>query len=463
MSTRKFIKRMILSFVVVLLAAVGWYCWRSFPLISGYAAKNVCSSVFLQGRDVASVKKEELGDFPKSLASIIVDMKDSSVTATVFGLAKRKAIFRKGLGATLVNDITEKELRAQNLFIVPALPLANIDLPFPQGEKKEDSLPAALDAAKLQQAVDYAFAKKQEGITSDVLTRAVLILYDGKLVTEKYADGFNSQTPMLGWSMAKSITGTLVGILVNQGKLKTDQAAPVKEWENASDKRHAITLEDLLQQTSGLRFRESYTGFSEVTNMLFNKGDMAAYTASLSLQHTPGSFFNYSSGNSNILSRIIRTTVGENDYHAFPYRALFYKLGMFNTIMEPDASGTFVGSSYIYSTARDYARFGLLYYQDGTWNGERLLPEGWVKKTQQPPASNPYKNYGYQWWLNGSDEKDINKKAYPGIPDDMYYADGYAGQDIYIIPSKKLVIVRLGVNGMDEDGFLRKVVAAVRN
>jgi CubicO group peptidase (beta-lactamase class C family) len=155
--------------------------------------------------------------------------------------------------------------------------------------------------------------------------------------------------------------------------------------------------------------------------------------------------------------------VGENEYHAFPYRALFYKLGMFNTIMEPDASGTFVGSSYIYSTARDYARFGLLYYQDGTWNGERLLPEGWVKKTQQSPASNPYKNYGYQWWLNGFDEKDINKKAYPGIPDDMYYADGYAGQDIYIIPSKKLVIVRLGVNGMDEDGFLKKVVTAVGN
>jgi CubicO group peptidase (beta-lactamase class C family) len=452
---------MILIVVVVLLILLIEYAWRSFPLISGYAAKNVCSAIFLQKRNAGDVKKEELGEFPKSLARISIDWKDSSVTASVFGLAKRKAIFRKGLGATLVNDITETQLRAQSFNLPSTAPAADFNTVFPYGDQISYVIPDSIDGQKLSAAVDYAFSASQEKL-KNVQTRAVLILYDGQLITEKYAPGFNADMPMLGWSMAKSITGALIGVLVKQGRLQLDQPAPVQQWNDKNDKRHFITLEALLQQRSGLNFQEKYTGYSEVTNMLFNKGDMADYTASLPLAHNPGTVFNYSSGNSNILSKIIRTTVGENDYHSFPYLNLFYKLGMKSALLEPDASGSFVGSSYVYATARDYARFGLLYYNDGVWHGERILPEGWVKKTQIAPASNPYRNYGYQWWLNGSDEKDISKKAYPDVPSDMYYADGYGGQNIYIIPSKKLLIVRLGLNAMDEDGFLKRVVAAVR-
>jgi CubicO group peptidase (beta-lactamase class C family) len=167
---------------------------------------------------------------------------------------------------------------------------------------------------------------------------------------------------MYGWSMAKSMTAALIGTLVQQGKLKVTQPAPVPEWSNVNDPRHAIRLEDLLQQTSGLDFLENYTRASDVTNMLYKEAEMAAFTATHKLAHAPGTVFSYSSGNSNILARIIRQTVGEKDYAAYPFNALFYKIGMYSALFEPDASGTYVGSSYINATTRDYARFGLLYY-----------------------------------------------------------------------------------------------------
>jgi CubicO group peptidase (beta-lactamase class C family) len=194
--------------------------------------------------------------------------------------------------------------------------------------------------------------------------------------------------------------------------------------------------------------------------MLFNKADMAGYTASQPLKLSPGKEFYYSSGNSNILSGIIRSTVGEKDYYAFPATELFHKTGMYHTLLEPDASGTFVGSSYVYASARDYARFGMLYLNDGVFNGERILPEGWVQHTVTPSPASKQKNYGYQFWLNGVDENDPSKKEFPEVPPDMFYADGYGGQRIYIIPSLQLVVVRMGLNKFDEHQFLKELIKA---
>jgi len=211
---------------------------------------------------------------------------------------------------------------------------------------------------------------------------------------------------------------------------------------------------------------EDYSKASDVTSMLYKKDDMAAYAASLSLAHPPGTVFNYSSGNSNILSRVIRQTVGEKNYAAYPFDALFYKIGMYSASMEPDASGTYVGSSYINATARDYARFGLLYYNDGVWNGERILPEGWVKQTATAPACNKSKKYGYQFWLNGVQPGDSSLHLFPDVPPDLFYCDGYAYQDIYIIPSKKLVVVRLGLTldgSFNENEFLKSIIEAIRD
>jgi CubicO group peptidase (beta-lactamase class C family) len=459
-------KKIILrSLLLIIIFAVAWsihYAWVSFPIISGFDAKQVCSCVFVAHMNKQQIDTNEMAEFPFSLAKYTIDMNDSSVTATVWGMAKRKAIYRKNVGCTLINDITEQQLRAQ-VFSIPSLPVLNTDtIPFPFGDKVDDSIASNIDVKKLNNAVNNAFTEPYPG--KKQRTRAVIVVYDGKLVAEKYALGFNKDTKFYGWSMAKSFGSALIATLVKQGKLNVKEPAPVPEWSNVNDPRHSITIENLLQQTSGLDFKEDYSKASDVTNMLYKEGDMAAFAAGHSLAYTPGTVFNYSSGNSNILARIIRQTVGEKDYAAYPYTALFYKLGMYHTLLEPDASGTYVNSSYISATARDFARFGLLYFNNGIWNGERILPEGWVKETATAPASNKNKNYGYQFWLNGTDADSL-RRIYPDVPADMFYCDGYAYQFIYIIPSKKLVIVRLGLTldkSFDENAFIKSIIDAIK-
>lgn len=460
---KRFILRLLL---IVILIALGWgirYAWVSFPIISGYNAKQMCTCVFVLGREAKDIDTSDLGELPLSIATNKVNYKDSSVTSSVWGTASKKAIYRRGIGCTLINDMSEKQLRSQS-FVIPVASVQNTDsIAWPNGDKVVDTLPYAITKNKLQAAVDGAFKEPYPG--KKQRTRAVIILYNGQLVAEKYAPGFTKDTKMYGWSMAKSITAALIGTLVQQGKLNINKTAPVTEWNNLKDPRHAITIENLLQQTSGLDFHEDYSKASDVTNMLYKKDNMASYAASHSLAHKPGTVFNYSSGNSNILSRIIRQAVGEKDYAAFPFKELFYRIGMYHTSFEPDASGTYVGSSYMNATARDYARFGLLYYNDGVWNGERILPVGWVKQTQTSSPANSYKNYGYQFWLNGFDEKHPSQKAYPDVPADMYYCDGYAYEDIYIIPSKKLVVVRLGLildKSFNENAFLKSIIESIQ-
>jgi CubicO group peptidase (beta-lactamase class C family) len=182
------------------------------------------------------------------------------------------------------------------------------------------------------------------------------------------------------------------------------------------------------------------------------------------LKYSPGSKFQYSSGNSNILSRIIRNAVGDSDYYAFPYEKLFYRIGMYSAVLEPDAGGTFVGSSFCYATARDWARFGLLYANEGVFNGERVLPAGWVHESVTPTTASDQGAYGYQWWLNVGATNDPQNRKYPSLPTDMFYADGYEGQNIFVIPSKKLVVVRLGLtrkSSWGESEFLQKVISSI--
>jgi CubicO group peptidase (beta-lactamase class C family) len=457
MKIRKVIVRSVLSLLAVLLIGGIWYAWRAFPIISGYGSKNMCSAVFLQHRSPKDVLREDLGTFPLSLGSFTVNEKDSSVTGSVFGFAKRKTIYRKGIGCTIVNDFTEAEIKAQR-FTIPAAPVVNADtIAWPYGNKINDTIAVTINKEQLDKTVDYVMNEKTKD-GKPTYTSAVLVLYDGKIVAEKYARGFDEHTVMLGWSMSKSLTAAMAGVLVKQGKLNVDAPAPVPEWNNT--KKQSITLKHVLQQTTGLDFTEDYNSYSEVTNMLFNKGDMAAYTAGLPLKYEPGTVFNYSSGNSNILSRIIRRTVGEEAYSGFPYQSLFHKINAYSFLLEPDASGTYIGSSYSYATARDFARFGLLYYNNGKWNGEQILPENWLAQSITPAAADKRKHYGYQFWINGLNKSEPATKWYPDVPDDMFFCDGYGGQGIYIIPSKKLVVVRLGLQVIDENKFLKEVIAA---
>ncbi len=435
------------------------YVWISLPVISGFQAKQMCTCMFVSGRDKKDLDNTEFEAFPLSLAKTKINLQEKSVTTTVFGMAKKKAIYRNGIGCTLINNLNEKEVRSQQ-FNLSEPPLFDTDnIPWPMGDKISSIVPQAINKNKLVAAIDTVF--KEPYPDKKQRTRAVVVVYDGQLIAEKYAPGFYKNTKMYGWSMAKSITGALIGILVKQGKLMITAPAPVAEWRDPKDPRHAITIENLLQQTSGLSFHEIYTKASDVTNMLYKKDDMAAFAASHSLAHEPGTLFNYSSGNSNILSRIVKQTVGEG-YASWPAKELFYKTGMHNSLLEPDAQGTYVGSSYICATARDYARFGLLYYNDGVCNGEKILPDGWVKQTVTAPAANKLQNYGYQFWLNGFNE--AYQRKYPDAPADMLYCDGFAGQAIYIIPSKKLVIVRLGLTldkSFNENEFIKSIIASI--
>jgi hypothetical protein len=458
MRLREVIRWTLFSILFLLLLGGVIYAWLAFPIIAGYGAKNMASAIYLQHRKPADVLNEDLADFPISLGTFKWNPEDSSVTGSVWGFAKKKAIYRSGLGCTLINGWPEAEIRKQH-FVLPPSPKQNLDtVPWPSGNKVIDSLPANINTALLQQAIRHVMNGTTNG--KPVLTRAVVVVYDGNIVAEQYAPGFDKNTVMLGWSVSKSLTSALIGILVKDGKLNPDAPAPVPEWKGTP--KEQIRLKDLLQQTSGLDFKEDYGSPSDVTNMLFNVGDMAAFTAKHDLKYPPGTVFRYSSGNSNILSRIIRQTVGEERYPAFPYEALFQRINMYSALLEPDASGTYIGSSYSYATARDFARFGLLYYNKGRWNGEQILPEAWVAETIQPCKADKLQRYGYQFWLNGFDEKTPGKRLFPDVPPDMFYAIGYGGQYIFIIPSKKLVVVRTGLHEIDENNFLKEVTQSIQ-
>ena len=342
---------------------------------------------------------------------------------------------------------------------MPAPESLDPNQPWPMGEavtsEKSPALEAMLD--KWFQNPDPENPRR---------ARAIIIVKDGQIIAERYGEGFSKDTRFQGWSMTKSVTEALLGVLVEQGKLDIQSPAPVPEWQGAGDPRKAITIDQLIRMSSGLEFNEDYGDLTDgVTQMLYNQGDMAAYAANKPLAGDPDTIWNYSSGTANILSRIIRDTVGGDvtDYWAFPQEALFHRINVNSAIIEPDASGTFVGSSYMYTTARDWARFGLLYLQDGVWNGERILPEGWVEysHTPTPPSLG---EYGGAWWLNASDGGDPTTKEWPDMPDDLYYASGHDGQDVVIIPSENLIIVRLSVSrggSWDMAEFLADVMAAL--
>ena len=478
--------QLILKFLA-LVFAIGFlvYIWKVLPIISGYAAKVACSGIFLSGRPQERVLTDDLASFPMNLASCTVDMQDSSVTATVLGLASRKAMYRWQLGATLVNGVAGEVLREQHMVrpIAVAGDVDTVDWPmgdrvhaFParaesgqalksEGRQRSDGTGRTVslrmedsaagwggfDEAKLQAAVGLAFG---EGGAAATGTRAVVVVWHGQLISERYAPGFTPHTRLAGWSMTKGVINALTGILVGQGRLNTGVSAPVPEW--AGDNRRLITVADLLHMNSGLRWWEFYGGPSDATNMLFKESNMSDYAARSGLSHPPGLVFNYSSGAANILAGIIRRTVGDDYYYRFPYEQLFYKTGMYSAVLEPDAGGTFVGSSYCYATARDWARLGLLYLRDGVWAGRRILPEGWVKWTTTGGA------FGALWWLNKEEQ---GHRRHPQLPRDCYSCEGYEGQYIWVIPSMDMVIVRMAMEHgpvLDPDVFVPAVLKALR-
>ena len=277
-------------------------------------------------------------------------------------------------------------------------------------------------------------------------TLAIVVVHRGEVVAERYGPDTGPDTTLISWSMAKSITHALVGLLVRDGRLDVAAPAAVPRWQGDDDPRREITLDQLLQMRSGLDFVEDYSDdhVSDVLEMLFGSGadDVAAYAESCPLAHEPGAVWNYSSGTTNIVSALVGRVIGggEAGVRSFLERELFAPAGMRSAIPRFDAAGTFVGSSYVYATARDFARFGELYLHDGVADGTRVLPEGWVdhaRTTTSPPAPpEEIHGYGAHWWI---------------WDDDLgtFGAHGYEGQYTLVVPSLDLVVVRLGKSPAD--------------
>jgi CubicO group peptidase (beta-lactamase class C family) len=455
MSLKKILRRTPLVVVSAALSYGIYYAWSAFPIISGYGAKNLCSCTMLAGRSYEDLLANELGSGLLKFGSYSVSFEDSSATATVLGLAKKKAIYRKGLGCTLVNEITEEELRKQ-AWKIPSPPAVNQDtIAWPNGNLIPESIPVdAYNIELLNNTIAGAFEFPETR-----KTRAILVIHDGNIIAEKYADGFTKNSKLIGWSMTKSLTNTIVGVLIRQGKLNLNDKAPIESWQK--DDRKAITLFNLMQASSGLQWDEIYSGPSNATNMLFKRRDLGLYATTVPLKHAPGEVFKYSSGTTNIISWITRKTIGDEEYHTFPYQHIFYKIGMHSMIMEVDPSGTFIGSSFSYATARDWARFGLLYLNDGNWGNERILPEGWIEYTATPAKGAKRGEYGMQFWLNAGAPNDPTDRALPDVPTDLFYADGFEGQRVFVLPSKNLVVVVLGqttANAIDHNEFLKNII-----
>ena len=301
--------------------------------------------------------------------------------------------------------------------------------------------------------MENAFDKKGQ---KNKRTRSVIVIYKDKIIAEKYDTGFDKNSKILGWSMTKSITATLFGILEKQKNFNIYQPAPIAEWAN--DERKKITTNDLLHMNSGLEWEEDYGAISDVTKMLFQAEDMTRAQLEKPLAFQPNTHWNYSSGTTNLLSGILRKQFKTHqEYLDFWYAALIDKIGMHSMLVETDMAGNYVGSSYGWATTRDWAKFGLLYLHQGNWNGEQLFKPSWAKYVATPTNTSNGR-YGGQFWLNASGR-------FPDAPKDLYFASGFQGQMVAIFPSHDLVIVRMGLKEdpeFDFNGLLGGIVRSIK-
>jgi CubicO group peptidase (beta-lactamase class C family) len=437
----KIFKRiLLLVFSMVLLIII--FNYPKLNIITGYSAKNAASSVFLAERSLAFTDATDNNFSPINLATDKIDLNNKFATSSALGLLTRKAIFREGLGAVLTLDKSDETAN----YLQPKRVKPDNVTPYPYGNApQKDTLFANINYEQLNKTVTSVFDIEK--------TRAVVVIYKDQIIAEKYADGFDKNSKILGWSMTKSITSTIFGILQYQKKISVYDTSPIKSWQN--DARKNITIHNLLQMNSGLEWDENYDKISDVTKMLFLEKDMTKAQEKKPLKGKTNASWNYSSGTTNLLSGIIRNQFKTNqEYLDFWYTNLIDKIGMNSMTLETDLAGNYVGSSYAWATARDWAKFGLLYLHKGNWEGDQLFDESWVDYVSTPtPTSDG--TYGAQFWLNAT-------PTFKDVPKNMFYADGYQGQRVYILPDQDLVVVRMGLSQMDENAFLSGIIASIK-
>ena len=428
------IRKIALGLSVLILLFVLYFVIAILPISTGYAAKNLCSCMFVAGYTQDFSEAHDLNFSLVGLSRNKVDLSNKTVSSSFFGLARRKAIFRnKLLGCTLTNGTEEFINATVDTNAYGATPEIGIvsDTVSTESVDSLNIIPPSLKAE-----IDSILAHEINHAGN--ATRALLVMKNGKIIGEQYADPFDSTSLFIAWSMTKSFTATLIGRLVQQGLIDINDPAPVHLWKN-DPIRSQITWKHLLQMNSGLKWTEVYSWRSTATRMLYLENNVFDFAIQAKPAYPPGTFWEYSSGTTNILSGLIRQTLQDDQtYHRLPYDVFGKTIGMSSFIMETDPAGNFIGSSYSYATARDYAKFGQLYLQDGQWEGQQILPMGWSKFIAEV-AEGSNGRYGAQFWLNADGHM-------PDVPKDAYFADGFMGQRIFIIPSESMVVVRLGAD-----------------
>lgn len=433
---------------------------KALRVATGIVSHTLCADIFVAGLDPAQSFRETFGAMP-GIRRLIpwlryeVDPARKEVRATIAGRFESRAAYRDGLGCGMVYPTT----------VNGAIPVAGSGAEAPSAAVADIAGASVVEPVddRLRAALDRAFAEPAGGPPRG--TKAVIVLYDGRIVAERYAPGYGIETPLLGWSLTKSVVNALIGILVRQGRLSVTEPAPVPAWRDPSDPRHAITVEQLMRMTSGLALDETNSGFDPSSRMTYTEPDMAAFAESAALTAPPGTRYHYSSPSTIILSRIVRDAAGgrAEDVRLFAERELFGPLGMRHVTLGFDAAGTPVGASSMYASARDWARFGLLYLNDGVAGGRRILPEGWVRySASRTPGSR--EGYGAGFFTNRGDSEYGRLRVRGGMPADSFFASGTQGQRIVIAPAERLVVVRLGRSQdwetFDMRGLIRLVADA---
>ena len=452
---------------VLLVVGASLFALHEFPppllrIGSNYAAEIVCSNLYLAGRDPQSVLRTDVqtpgSSFLLRLMRVTVDRRNHLVRAGIGGvIGSGLAVETPGRGCTVIPDghwraflarsgAIERAADARTATQPPAAAAPNPDPLWPDGDQ-------ALIDPRLQSIVD-------EPSLAGPGLRAILVVHDGRIVAERYGPGFGPSTPLLGWSMTKSVVAGLVGVLVGDGRLSLDASAGLGRFPG--DPRGAIRIADLLSMTDGLRFDERYGGVSDATRMLFLEPDMAAYAASQPLAHPVGRYWSYSSGTAMILARIVQRAAGPHP-RAFVREHLFAPIGIHGATIESDERGTWVGSSYLYATARDWARYAELLRRDGVWNGTRILPAGFVAAMTRPvAASGGQYGAGMVWRFAGSPTTPgVDPDRAFGIPSDAFWMEGFDGQRIAIVPSRALVVLRMGLTPSGMHYQPQRLVAAL--
>ncbi len=425
-------------------------------LAAGYKAQFLCSGVFNAGRTPDAIASRELAGTQDNVAPTIASLEaridEASKTVSVAfdpSLPPRVAAWRPWLGCTGL-PIGADPASAKNLPTLSVSPPQFVRAPdWPYGDVGAEAKPKG-NAKALTAAIDEAFTKPG--------TTGVVIVQRGRIVAERYAEGFGAHVPQRTWSVAKSLTGTLIGVAAHKGLIDPAKPAPIPEWQTPGDPRAAITTDNLLRMASSLH--SDFAG-NRTDAIYFGGTHVGENVPGQSLVAKPGTRYRYANNDTLLAAYGLRAAIGDDAKSiAFPFTELFWKIGMTHTFAETDWRGNFILSSQVWSTARDFARLGLLYMNDGVWNGERLLPEGWVRYISTPSGPQPQNEgagYGASFWLMNTRDD---------IPKDTFAAFGNRGQFIVIVPSRNIVIVRRGEDAaggrFDIAGFVASVLKTLK-